>query len=165
MRGLWILNVRSTPTPLAIRRTVIERVMPPPRRRITTPSKTWMRSRLPSTTLAETLTVSPEAISGRSVRSWSETISSSTFTGGPVLSSAAPGCGRLGNKGRPGRPTAEYSIGRGRSGLGVRVAAEFLEDRTFLGRRCPVGQQIRAALDGPSEGLLETPPTDVAVVA
>ena len=29
--------------------------MPPPRRRMTVPSKTWMRSRLPSTTLAEHL--------------------------------------------------------------------------------------------------------------
>ena len=35
------------------------------------PSKTWMRSRVPSTTLAETRTVSPGASSGRSVRSWS----------------------------------------------------------------------------------------------
>ena len=50
---------------------VMERVMPPPRRRMTVPSKTWMRSRLPSTTLADTLTVSPVASSGRSVRSWS----------------------------------------------------------------------------------------------
>src|SRR6185369_914352 len=86
IRGLWILNVRSTPTPLAIRRTVIERVIPPPRRRITMPSKTWIRSRLPSTTLAETLTVSPEASSGRSVRSWSETSSSRTFTSAFLVS-------------------------------------------------------------------------------
>jgi hypothetical protein len=64
------------------------------------------------------LTVSPEAISGRSVRSWSETISSSTFTGGPVLSSAAGGCGRLGRKGRSGRPTAEYSRVPSVTGLG-----------------------------------------------
>ena len=82
MRGLLILNVRSTPTPLAIRRTVIDRVMPPPRRRMTVPSNTWIRSRLPSTTLADTFTVSPVASSGRSVRSWSATISSRTFTVG-----------------------------------------------------------------------------------
>src|SRR5688572_10170305 len=80
MRGLLILNVRSTPTPDAIRRTVIDRVMPPPRSRMIVPSNTWMRSRLPSTTLADTFTVSPVARSGRSVRSWSWTISSSTFT-------------------------------------------------------------------------------------
>src|SRR3954470_23357188 len=39
-----------------------------------------MRSLPPSTTRAETLTVSPEARSGRSVRIWSATISSRTFT-------------------------------------------------------------------------------------
>ena len=54
-------------------------------RRITVPSKTWMRSLPPSTTRADTLTVSPEASSGRSVRIWSATISSSTFTVGPFL--------------------------------------------------------------------------------
>ena len=47
IRGPSILKVRSTPTPLAIRRTVIERVMPPPRSRMTVPSKTWIRSRFP----------------------------------------------------------------------------------------------------------------------
>ena len=31
--------------------------MPPPRRRMTVPSNTWMRSRVPSTTLADTRTV------------------------------------------------------------------------------------------------------------
>ena len=61
-------------------RTVIERLMPPPRRRMTVPSKTWMRSRLPSRTRAETRTVSPEASSGRSVRSCSALISSMTLT-------------------------------------------------------------------------------------
>ena len=45
----------------------IERVMPPPRRRMTMPSKTWIRSRLPSTTLADTLTVSPGSNFGMSV--------------------------------------------------------------------------------------------------
>ncbi len=58
----------------------VERVIPPPRRRMTVPSNTWIRSRLPSTTLADTRTVSPVASSGRSVRIWSWTISSSTFT-------------------------------------------------------------------------------------
>ena len=81
-RGLLTMNVRSTPTPLAILRTVMERAMPPPLSFITVPSKTWMRSLPPSTTRAETLTVSPEASSGRSVRIWSATISSRTFNGG-----------------------------------------------------------------------------------
>src|SRR6266508_4647981 len=117
IRGLFTLNVRSTPTPLAIRRTVIERVIPPPRRRMTTPSKTWIRSRLPSTTLALTRTVSPAASSGRSVRSWSATISSSTFTRVHLHRSPAGGCGLshgempLGARvwSRSARPTAEYN--------------------------------------------------------
>jgi len=44
---LLTLNVRSTPTPEAIRRTVSERVIPPPVRRRMVPSKTWTRSRFP----------------------------------------------------------------------------------------------------------------------
>jgi class 3 adenylate cyclase len=48
------LKVRSTPTPLRSARTVTERAMPPPRSRMTVPSKTWTRSRLPSTTFSET---------------------------------------------------------------------------------------------------------------
>src|ERR1035437_1042467 len=60
--------------------------MPPLRRRITVPSKTWMRSRVPSTTRAETRTGWPEASSGRSVRICSAVISSSTFTFGPYSS-------------------------------------------------------------------------------
>src|SRR5258708_22616148 len=64
MRGEWIMNVRSTPTPCVTRRTVKLRRSPPPVTRITVPSKTWMRSRVPSTTLACTLTVSPARSAG-----------------------------------------------------------------------------------------------------
>ena len=87
--------------------------MPPPRRRMTVPSKTWMRSRLPSTTLADTFTVSPVASSGRSVRSWSWTISSSTFTRRFLDSSwaAVAAGGVVRRAARTARPAAEYSTG------------------------------------------------------
>ena len=61
--------------PDAMRRTVMRWLNPPPRSRMTVPSKTWIRSRLPSTTLTDTFTVSPEAICGRSVRSCSRSSS------------------------------------------------------------------------------------------
>src|ERR1700722_19786873 len=54
---MW--NVRSTPTPKEILRTVKVSLFPRPRRLITTPSKTWMRSLSPSLTFMWILTVSP----------------------------------------------------------------------------------------------------------
>src|SRR2546428_5285240 len=65
-------NVRSTPTPLEMRRTVICLSSPPLRTRNTVPSKFWTRSRLPSTTRTLTRTVSPGRTSGRSAFSCSE---------------------------------------------------------------------------------------------
>ena len=136
IRGLLILNVRSTPTPEAIRRTVIDRVMPPPRRRMTVPSNTWMRSRLPSTTLADTFTVSPVASSGRSVRSWSWTISSSTFTRRFLGRWAAEAAGWVFGVGREARrPVREYSTGsRSRRSAVCRRAAG-----PVAGRGCEPG--------------------------
>src|SRR5215213_7461223 len=101
MRGEFTLKVRSTPTPLRTERTVIDRLMPPPRRRMTVPSKTWMRSRLPSLTRAETLTVSPDASAGRSVRIWSAVISSMTLKVSYSLMGA-----------RADRPLAVLRVGR-----------------------------------------------------
>src|SRR5260370_37644750 len=49
-----------------MRRTVNEALTPSPRLRITTPSKTWIRSFSPSTTLTDTRTVSPGATPARS---------------------------------------------------------------------------------------------------
>src|SRR4051794_8141858 len=60
--------VRSTPTPKLTLRTVNVSRTPPPWRRITTPWKTWMRSRLPSVTRTWTFTVSPGRKSGTSLR-------------------------------------------------------------------------------------------------
>src|SRR4051794_2490526 len=61
-------NVRSTPTPKLTLRTVKVSRTPPPWRRMTTPWKTWIRSRLPSRTRTWTLTVSPGRNSGTSLR-------------------------------------------------------------------------------------------------
>src|SRR6266550_2555998 len=65
MRGELSRKVRSTPMPCeATRRTVKLALIPPPRRRMTTPSNTWIRSRFPSITLTLTRTVSPTPNSG-----------------------------------------------------------------------------------------------------
>ena len=61
-------NVRSTPTPEEILRTVKVSEIPPPRRLITTPSNTWIRSREPSTIRTCTRKVSPVRNVGKSVR-------------------------------------------------------------------------------------------------
>src|SRR6187401_1190169 len=143
MRGLLILNVRSTPTPDAMRRTVIERVMPPPRRRMTVPSKTWMRSRLPSTTLADTLTVSPVARTGRSVRSWSLTISSSTVTGRFLT--------------QTGQPWLRVGVRKGR-GLRRRRSIASPREASVL------GGQVRSATSRPLDRLLVPPACHGAVV-
>ena len=47
--GEWYRKVRSTPMPLVTRRTVKFEDEPCFLRRMTTPSKTWVRSRSPST--------------------------------------------------------------------------------------------------------------------
>src|SRR6202521_2534918 len=59
MRGECKRKLRSTPTPCAMRRTINASLAPLPRQPMTMPSKIWMRSRVPSTTLACTFTVSP----------------------------------------------------------------------------------------------------------
>src|SRR6186997_487867 len=144
MRGELILNVRSTPTPLRNARTVMERVTPPPRSRMTVPSKTWIRSRLPSTTLADTFTVSPVASTGRSVRSWSLTISSSTVTGRFLTQTGQPGL-RVGvRKGR--------GLRRRRSIASPRVASV-------------LGGQVGSAASGPLDRLLVPPARHGAVIA
>src|SRR5215210_2383262 len=68
MDGECTGNVRSTPTPNEILRTVKVSRSPPFCRRITTPWNTWTRSRVPSTTRTCTLTVSPGRNSGMSER-------------------------------------------------------------------------------------------------
>ena len=72
MRGLLIRKVRSTPIPLAeMRRMVKFSLIPADRRRMTTPSNAWRRSRVPSTTRIIARTVSPARKSGIPSRSCS----------------------------------------------------------------------------------------------
>ena len=56
--------MRSTPTPNDCLRTVNVSLAPAPRRAITTPSNTWVRRRVPSTTWKWTRTRSPGANRG-----------------------------------------------------------------------------------------------------
>src|SRR5699024_1195973 len=72
-------KVRSMPTPKEDLRTVKVSRIPPPERASTTPWKTWIRERLPSTTLTCTFTVSPGRNSGMSSRSDSESMLSRMF--------------------------------------------------------------------------------------
>ena len=52
-------NLRSTPIPLDILRTVNVSLIPPPARSMTTPSNTWIRDLSPSTIRTCTRTVLP----------------------------------------------------------------------------------------------------------
>src|SRR5688572_5263618 len=62
--GLWLWNVRSTPSPCEILRTVNEEFRPRLLLAMTTPSNACARSRSPSVTLTCTTTVSPGLKSG-----------------------------------------------------------------------------------------------------
>src|SRR5438477_701789 len=75
-------KVRSTPIPKDIFRTVNVSRSPPPWRRITTPWKTWMRSRPASATRTCTRTVSPGLKSGRSSRKRGRSTRSVLFMAG-----------------------------------------------------------------------------------
>src|SRR4051812_32999847 len=71
-------NVRSTPTPKDCFRTVKVSRTPEPWRRKTTPSKTWVRLRLPSITWKWTRTRSPDSKLGRPCFSWARSMLSIT---------------------------------------------------------------------------------------
>src|SRR6185503_5448894 len=64
MSGEYVWNVRSTPSPEEILRTMNEELRPLLRLAITMPSKACERLRSPSTTLTLTITVSPGEKSG-----------------------------------------------------------------------------------------------------
>src|SRR5213593_2882379 len=89
MRGECTGNVRSTPTPYDVLRTVNISRLPPPLRRITVPSKTWMRSLSPSTTRTCTRTVSPGLKAGTPLRSCSASMRSIGFMNHNLLSAGA----------------------------------------------------------------------------
>src|SRR5690348_10800546 len=79
MRGECTGNVRSTPTPYDVLRTVNVSRLPAPLRPMTVPSKTWMRSLSPSTTRTCTRTVSPGLKAGTPLRSCSASMRSIGF--------------------------------------------------------------------------------------
>src|SRR5690348_10375704 len=70
-----------------MRRTVKARRSPSPRRRMTSPSKIWMRSRVPSTTFRWTRTESPGSISGRSSRNCASSTARTSVATDIVVSS------------------------------------------------------------------------------
>src|SRR5258708_18650522 len=94
IRGEWSRKRRSTPTPWVMRRTTkLVRGPVVPLRAITTPSKTWMRSRVPSTTLTWTRTVSPLRRTGTSGFSCSRSSRSMMLMWGCLLAgTSGRGC-------------------------------------------------------------------------
>src|SRR3954454_1930299 len=103
--GVCTGKVRSTPTPKLTLRTVKVSRTPPPWRRITTPWKTWMRERLPSTTRTCTLTVSPGRKAGMSSRSESASSASRVFISVVLVFWPLDGQADSGaDSGKPGRP-------------------------------------------------------------
>src|SRR6266516_6621257 len=151
MTGVCTGKVRSTPTPKLTLRTVIVSRTPPPCRRITTPWKTWMRERLPSTTRTCTFNVSPGRKSGTSSRRDAASRVSRVFMSrlrsrlvsykaGLGVLAPDPGISRL--NGQPHDDATPASAGR------IRVSTK-----------------IRTALGGPRPGLLGAPAGDGAVIA
>ena len=158
MRGLLTLNVRSTPTPLAILRTVIERAIPPPRRRMTVPSKTWMRSVSPSTTLADTLDgVARRELGQVGADLVRDDLVEHVHVAVPAVvgSRAAAGWGRPGAARPTGRPAAEYSMAASsRPASGRRASRRPRVGSSSEDRSSGVGsarQQVRPSLEGPPE--------------
>ena len=156
---------------------------------MTVPSKTWTRSRVPSTTRAETLTVSPAASSGMSVRICSWLISSSKFTIDPYSSCGGATalrwlCGPQPGRGKGASEKAAKATDGERYHNGAvppsRVATEPGSVRLWGGRLlgANIGQEARllpglgsaveqvgTTTQGPAQSLLETPLPDDLVVA
>src|SRR3712207_4815651 len=147
MLGEWTGKVRSTPTPKETLRTVNVSRRPPPWRRRTKPWKTWIRSRLPSTTRTCTLTVSPGRKSGRSSR-----ICARSTTSVICMMDEAPwkaGCAK--GQHNATRALSEGNRLRGRLPLLAGLLGPF--------------QQVRAEAAGPLQRLGAPPALDGAVVA
>src|SRR5690606_29049537 len=156
MIGEWSGNTRSTPTPKLILRTVNVAVAPPPWRAMTTPSKTWIRSRPPSTTRTCTFTLSPARKLGMSSRSWAFSSSCRSFMGAP---------GRSVLVGAP-RRTRRQQATRGNFEEGRRPRTRTREESVSAIRsRYEPLPQIRSSLLGSSPTLLLAPGGDSGVVA
>src|SRR5579863_1846521 len=159
--GEWTGNVRSTPTPKLTLRTVKVSRAPVPWRRITGPWNTWTRSRLPSTTLTCTLTVSPGRKSGMSSRRLSRSTMSVGFMarvlGGGDRAARVPRHQGGGAGGKPS-PTRSRSLpgypapGWGRTSAFGRlrpVGAQLVEEpNLLLAEPTSVHDQVGTALDG-----------------
>src|SRR3990170_3950153 len=169
MRGEFTLKVRSTPTPLAMRRTVIERCGPRPRRRMSVPSNTWIRSRLPSTTLAATRTVSPGASSGRSSRTCSRSICSMTFTGGRAPRRAGSGAWTVGTTRQYSRRSAAAPLlwlgPRARPTARRVLELEIGQELPLTRPRLPAGEQVGPAPRRAAQRLSQSPRLHGPVVA
>src|SRR4051794_10265753 len=142
MIGVWIGKVRSTPTPKLTFRTVNVSRTPPPCRRMTTPWKTWMRSRLPSRTRTWTLTVSPGRNSGTSLRREAASIESRVC----MVTVLAPE-----------RAQARSMCFGRRLSTVPQQAGQWKNSRS--------AEQVRPVLLGAPQRLLAPPPLDRRVVA
>src|SRR5215218_5658215 len=154
-------NVRSTPTPNDCLRTVKVSRTPWPWRLMTTPSKTWVRRRVPSITWKWTRTRSPEAKVGTR-RSWERSRVSIT-----VLMTEAPATGRTparaahGSEGVWGLPSggrAALAAARAapRPDLGVVSRQQDLGDAPApVLRRTRVVRVLGIAAQRLAEGLLD----------
>src|SRR5688500_4739350 len=122
-----------------MRRTVKDALAPPPRLRITTPSKAWSRSFSPSTTLTCTRTVSPGANPPRSFFSCpASTIRIAS------MASRAP----------------SLDVVRGPAAL-----AESVHPLLLFGREVRRLEDVRPALPRPPHGHHPAPALDLGVVA
>src|SRR5690606_35421978 len=145
-------KVRSTPTPKLTLRTVKVSRMPEPWRRMTTPWKTWTRSREPSTTRTWTFSVSPAANSGMSSRRLAWSTRSVEF-----MARHAPGVGFLGTvRGKRGRTAARPRDGSGyvRGRVGTNTETELLEHGPLLvAQPAPRLQQVGPVPGGAQQRL------------
>src|SRR5258706_3532708 len=143
MRGECSGKVRSTPTPYEMRRTVNDARPPSPRRRITMPSKSCVRSFSPSMTLTYTRTVSPGMNPARSFLICAASTN-------PIRSMTA----------------VPFSCCLLFLELLRRLAAlEPLHQLPLLGRQARRRQQVRALAPREPDGLHPTPARDARVIA
>src|SRR3990172_3335192 len=146
MRGECSGNVRSTPTPYEMRRTVKDARTLSPRFRMTMPSKSCVRSFSPSTTLTCTRTVSPGPNPPRSFLNCAAStsrIASMTFV-----------------------PLSLAFLTRGRLDLLRRLAAlEPVHELPLLGREPGALERPRARPPRPPQRLHAAPARDARVVA
>src|SRR5215203_2473407 len=185
MTGVWTGKVRSTPTPKLTLRTVKVSRTPAPWRRMATPWKTWMRERVPSTTLTWTFRVSPGRNSGMSERRPPASRASNvcmgisslavpqvTHGGGVAVVSGPVGCCALPVAGAlaadRSRSVCHRGLGPGQSAVRARDPAQLPEQGEVAAvqrGRVERGDEVRAPFGRTPQRLVATPPRNLAVVA